>query len=127
MKFRAAALAMIALAGCEDETPTGAGLYAAYCAGCHGADARGGAAVSDGVIAPDLTILAKTHGGTFPEAYVMSTIDGYAREQTHGVMPIFGKLLETPLETWVDPDGVPTPTPRALLLLNEYLSGQQES
>ncbi len=40
-------------------------------------------------------------------------------------MPIFGDLIDTPVETWVDPDGTPTPTPVSLILLNEYLTGQQ--
>lgn len=126
MKIRAVVFACLALAACEEEALTGSGLYAAYCASCHGADARGGSTEIDGDVASDLTVLARNNGGVYPAAYVMSTIDGYAREQTHGVMPIFGRLLDSPLETWVDDNGVPTPTPRALLLLNEYLTGQQE-
>jgi len=125
MKLRAAFLGLLALAACEEEPLTGAGLYAAYCASCHGADARGGSVPIDGVVAPDLTVLAKNNRGVYPAVYVMATIDGYARDETHGVMPVFGGLLEEPIETWVDPDGVPTPTPRALILLNEYLTGQQ--
>ena len=128
LKHRAAAiLAALALAACEAEAPqTGAALYETDCAGCHGADARGGAAALGESAGPDLTRLARDNGGEFPAVYVMSTIDGYAREETHGPMPIFGELIDSPVETWVDPDGVPTPTPRALIQLNEYLIGQQE-
>ncbi|GKY88319.1 c-type cytochrome [Sinisalibacter aestuarii] len=124
MRLRAIVLGAFALAltGCEQEPMTGAGLYGAYCAGCHGNDARGGAEAG----APDLTGLARRHGGAYPAVYVMSTIDGYAREATHGPMPIFGELIDAPVETWVDPEGVPTPTPVSLMLLNEYLQGQQE-
>lgn len=117
-------LAAAGLTACAPEPQTGAGLYAAYCASCHGADARGGPDIEPP--APDLTTLATRHGGTFPSVYVMSTIDGYARDATHGPMPIFGELLDGKVETWVDPEGVATPTPVSLMLLNEYLEGQQE-
>jgi mono/diheme cytochrome c family protein len=116
-------VAALVLVGCVDEPMTGAGLYSAYCASCHGVDARGDAEIG----APDLGTLSKRHGGTYPAVYVMSTIDGYARDETHGPMPIFGDLIDAPVETWVDPDGTPTPTPVSLMLLNEYLAGQQES
>lgn len=119
--FGAAALALV---GCIEQPQTGAELYGKYCASCHGADARGGPDIDPP--APDLTILAKSHGGTYPAIYVMSTIDGYARDETHGPMPIFGELIDGRVETWVDPGGTPTPTPVSLILLNEYLQGQQE-
>lgn len=117
--------ALLGLAGCVEMPPTGAALFADNCASCHGADAKGGPVGGDGTIAPDLTGLAARHGGTYPAVYVMSTIDGLAREKTHGPMPIFGDLLDGPVETWTDPDGTPTPTPAALIRLNEYLQGQQ--
>lgn len=117
--------AVLALAACVEEPQTGAGLYADYCASCHGADAKGAWYPTDGTETPDLTTLAKRHGGTFPAAYVMSTIDGYARDETHGPMPIFGDLLDGAVETWVDPEGTPTPTPISLMLLNEYLEAKQ--
>lgn len=117
--------AVFALTGCIEEPMTGAGLYGDYCASCHGADAKGAWYAADGTVTPDLTTLARRHGGRYPAVYVMSTIDGYARDETHGPMPIFGDLLDGPVETWVDPDGTPTPTPVSLMLLNEYLHGQQ--
>lgn len=111
----------LALAACEPAPQTGADLFAANCAVCHGADAKGGGLAA----APDLTGLSKRHGGTFPTTYVMSTIDGYARDDTHGPMPEFGVLLEGEREVWTDPNGVPTPTPSALLMLASYLEGLQ--
>ncbi|OIP84092.1 MAG: hypothetical protein AUK37_06150 [Rhodobacterales bacterium CG2_30_65_12] len=128
MKTRASlglGVVALVLAGCIEQPQTGAGLYGEYCASCHGADARGGPEIDPP--APDLTTLARRHGGTYPAVFVMSTIDGYAREATHGPMPIFGALLDGRVETWVDADGTPTPTPVSLILLNEYLAGQQES
>lgn len=114
---------VMVMTGCVEQPVTGAGLYAEYCASCHGADARGNAGIDPP--GPDLTTLAKRHGGRYPAVYVMSTIDGYARDETHGPMPIFGDLLDGAVETWVDPEGTPTPTPVSLMLLNEYLEGQQ--
>jgi mono/diheme cytochrome c family protein len=126
MRKRAAFLAILALAACEAEPETGAGLYAEYCASCHGEDARGGADPLDGTLPPDLTQLAARNGRVYPAVYVMSTIDGYARAETHGPMPIFGELIDSPIETWTDPEGVPTPTPVSLMLLNDYLASRQE-
>lgn len=120
---------IIALAGCEmDETAdgnkSGAALYADYCAACHGPDATGGIEVG-GKTTPNLTTLAARHEGAFPTTYVMSTIDGYARDDTHGPMPRFGDLIDSRTVMWVDEEGVPTPTPQALLRLATYLEGLQ--
>lgn len=119
--------AAAALAGCTQapEPTPGARLFAEHCAGCHGADARGGTTPVGGKLPPDLTTLARRHGGAFPSDYVMSTIDGYNREKTHGPMPVFGEILASPVEIWVGPDGELIPTPRALIELDEYLQGQQ--
>lgn len=126
MKPRAIVFSLLALAACTEEPLTGAGLYSDYCASCHGADAAGGAVEVGGKLPPNLTTLSRRHGGTFPSVYVMSTIDGYAREATHGPMPIFGELIDSEIETWTDPEGVPTPTPVSLILLAAYLEGLQE-
>ncbi len=117
-----AAVAMAAACTAPPE-PSGAELFAQNCAQCHGTDAKGGAMAN----APDLTTLATRHGGTFPAEYVMSTIDGLSRENTHDPMPVFGKVLErSDMEVWVDENGTPTPTPGALIRLAEYLEGLQE-
>lgn len=118
---------VMGLSGCAEDTEpeTGPELYAAYCAACHGVDAKGQATEFDGRVPPDLTGLAKANKGVFPAKYVMSTIDGLAREETHGVMPIFGALLESDIETWEDADGTLTPTPVALVELAGYLDGLQ--
>lgn len=119
-------LPLVMLGACvePDADESGEELFTAFCAACHGADGTGGEAVA-GRVPPDLTTLARRRGGEFPMTYVMSTIDGYARDDTHGPMPRFGDLLEGPVETWEDEDGVLTPTPRALVRLAEYLRGLQ--
>lgn len=121
-------LAMLT-AGCDmdgtaDGAKTGAQLYGEYCAACHGPSGTGGLEVG-GKTTPNLTRLTKNNGGVFPTVYVMSTIDGYARDNTHGPMPRFGDLLDSRMVEWVDPDGVPTPTPHALLRLATYVEGLQ--
>ena len=115
-----APLFALALAACEQPPVTGEQLFAANCASCHGTDATGGTMPG----APDLTTIARRKGG-FSYAYVMSTIDGYLRDDTHGPMPEFGALLESEMEVWTDDNGVPTPTPSALLKLAGYLEGLQ--
>jgi mono/diheme cytochrome c family protein len=116
-------------AGCDmDETAdgakTGAQLYGESCAACHGPTGTGGLKIA-GKMTPDLTMLTKDNGGVFPTVYVMSTIDGNARDNTHGPMPRFGDLLDSPMVEWVDPDGVPTPTPQALITLAAYVESLQ--
>lgn len=100
---------------------TGVQIFAENCAACHGTDAKGGPLPD----APDLTTLTARHSGKFPTRYVMSTIDGYAKADTHGPMPEFGALLEGEMEVWVDEKGVQTPTPAALIRLAEYLESVQ--
>ncbi len=109
------------LAACTPMPQTGAELYSANCVACHGVDARGGAMPG----APDLTTLASRNGGVFPRTYIMSTIDGFSRDATHGPMPLFGETLEGETEIWTDEYGVETPTPTVLLQLAEYLEDLQ--
>ena len=71
--------------------------YMHYCASCHGVDARG-----DGPAAfilktppPDLTTLAKRHGGKFPYEYVSDVLRFGTRIVSHGSsdMPIWGPIF----------------------------------
>jgi mono/diheme cytochrome c family protein len=76
----------------------GVDLYRAYCATCHGTDARG-----DGPLAkflrtktPDLTHIAKRNGGTFPLERVEKIITGAeALPAGHGTfeMPVWGPVF----------------------------------
>lgn len=76
---------------------SGKEMFMAYCASCHGADAKG-----DGPAAPalkdapaDLTALAKTNGGKFPSDRVMTVLRGQANLAAHGTqeMPVWGKVF----------------------------------
>jgi mono/diheme cytochrome c family protein len=73
--------------------PTGAELYQKNCAGCHGNDLRGGGSAPYPFRpAPDLTGLARRHGGKFPDAYVTDVLRDGVVLPAHGPaeMPTWG-------------------------------------
>jgi len=123
------AAAAAALVACADERTTeGRALYLEHCAACHGPAGRGdgprAASLPGG--APDLSAIAARAGGSFPEARVMSVIDGYTRRDQHGgQMPEFGALLAGRTILWQPPDGQAVPTPERLVALAEYLASIQ--
>jgi len=76
----------------------GPALYAAYCAVCHGKDAKGGGPMAKSLkVAPaDLTRIAARNGGTYPLVRVRRLISG--EDETvggHGTreMPIWGPIF----------------------------------
>lgn len=120
-------LAALGMAACVEEPVDGRTAYLADCAGCHGADARGGGADARAlsVVAPDLTQIAARNGGTFPRDRVMSTIDGLNRSSHFSTaMPEFGAgdMGETII---VEEDGLGMPVPARLLALTDYLESIQ--
>ena len=76
----------------------GPNLYKAYCASCHGADAkgRGPMASSLRVSPPDLTRISARNGGTFPLAHISRIISGEEPlPRGHGTheMPVWGPIF----------------------------------
>ena len=75
----------------------GADLFRAYCASCHGLDAKGDgpAAASLKAKPADLTVLAKNDHGTFPDARVRKVIMGDDVIASHGSreMPVWGPIF----------------------------------
>jgi mono/diheme cytochrome c family protein len=77
--------------------------YMAHCAVCHGNDGTGGgpAAAAMKMPVPDLTTLARRHGGDFDFYAVEYIVRGTGRDETkaHGTedMPIWGPLLRAAL------------------------------
>ncbi len=76
---------------------TGRGYFLAYCASCHGADARG-----DGPVSPamkqhpsDLTRIAERRDGRFPMEELAGYISGKSAPAAHGTreMPVWGTNL----------------------------------
>ena len=90
-------------AGSNQELPAlirstkGADLFRAYCASCHGVDAKGNGPAASALKtkAPDLTSLERKNGGTFPAARVRKTITGEDVIASHGSreMPIWGPIF----------------------------------
>ena len=75
------------------DTPSGAELYTQHCAVCHGNDLKGtGPAPYPYRPPPDLTTLAKRHGGKFPDAYVSRVLRNGVVMPAHGPaeMPVWG-------------------------------------
>ena len=79
--------------------PSGEVTYKQFCAACHGAHAQGNgpAASTLKTQPPDLTTLAKRHGGTFPYDYVSSILRFGPGSSAHGSsdMPTWGPIFQT--------------------------------
>lgn len=106
--FRLAFLAVLALAFAsmgmaqkqqqiERATLEGKEWFRAYCASCHGDDAKGNGPVARELKEPppDLTTLAKRNNGKFPEDYVKRVLAHGVPAPAHGSseMPIWGPLF----------------------------------
>ena len=70
----------------NNQASHGEALYKKYCAACHGDSGKG-----DGVVSgfmqpppPNLTQIAKRHGGTFNDVEVMQLISGTKTPGSHG-------------------------------------------
>jgi mono/diheme cytochrome c family protein len=76
---------------------SGKGMFDAYCASCHGLDAKGDgpAASALKMATTNLTTLAVKNGGTFPAAHVAAVIQGDALTPAHGSkdMPVWGPIF----------------------------------
>src|SRR4249919_3217513 len=76
------------------KTTVGSEQFRFYCSNCHGLDAKGRpATAATHEAAPDLTILARNHGGVFPREAVRDVITGGASGHgAHGTpdMPVWG-------------------------------------
>lgn len=75
----------------------GPNLFRAYCASCHGADAKGNGPAAPALKSkvPDLTLLTKRNGGRFPEGRVRKIIMGDDVLAVHGSreMPVWGPIF----------------------------------
>lgn len=77
----------------------GRDLFDFYCASCHGKDGKGNGPVASAlkVPPPDLTLLARRNGGTFPaervKAFVTNDGDGLASAHGTSDMPVWGPVF----------------------------------
>ena len=85
-------------AGENGSSVTGAALYHAHCASCHGENGRGDGMVAAALRTPptDLTRLASKNNGLFPEAVLGDFIDGTRDVVAHGprAMPVWGLVFQ---------------------------------
>ena len=76
---------------------SGEQLYGRFCAACHGAQGRGDGpvAASFKVEVPDLTLIARRAGGSYPRDRIEQIIDGRYILGSHGsrTMPVWGEDL----------------------------------
>ncbi len=76
-------------------TLSGKQLYERYCAACHGVQGRGDGPVAGSfrIEVPDLTRIARRHGGKYPRDLVERIIDGRHILGAHGTrtMPVWGE------------------------------------
>ncbi len=74
---------------------SGAQLFSSFCASCHGPQARGNGPVARSMKrkVPDLTRIARRHGGEFPTELVTRIVDGRELRSAHGStdMPVWGQ------------------------------------
>ncbi|HUI52680.1 MAG TPA: cytochrome c [Terriglobales bacterium] len=83
----------------QTSAASGKEMYVHYCASCHGADGKGGGPAASAMkTAPtDLTQLAKTHGGKYPDSSVAATLKFGNGPGAHGSadMPVWGPLFQS--------------------------------
>jgi len=77
---------------------SGKDMYTAYCASCHGKDGKGNGPAASALksVPTDLTQLAASNGGRFPENHVYQAIKGDSGTPSHGSkdMPVWGPIFE---------------------------------
>jgi mono/diheme cytochrome c family protein len=73
----------------------GPALYKAYCAACHGPEAKGNGPVASTLkFSPaDLTRISDRNGGTFPLMRIERIISGEEERRGHGAMPAWGPVF----------------------------------
>lgn len=78
--------------------PSGRQMYKQFCAACHGPDGKGHGPATPTLAKrpPDLTTLAKRHGGEFPADYVTAVLRFGPGFSAHGSseMPVWGPIFQ---------------------------------
>jgi len=77
--------------------PDGKSDYMQMCAQCHGPTGTGEGRALTEAHPPDLTLLSRENGGTFPFEHVYRIVDGREMTETHRrAMPFWGKVFQKP-------------------------------
>ena len=84
--------------GTDMGTVAGSYTFKTYCATCHGKEAKGDGPLADSLRfrPPDLTLLARRNGGSYPAETVYRTIEGRKLVKGHGGpdMPVWGDAFK---------------------------------
>jgi len=103
---------------------SGKEMFMSYCASCHGKDAKGDGPAASALKTPpaDLTALAKTNGGHYPDMKVTSVLRGEAKLAAHGTqdMPVWGPVF------WKMSQGHEGEVTQRIANLNHYIASLQE-
>lgn len=123
--WSAAVFALAQSAAADSSDLDGRQLYLQLCAGCHGQEATGGAAL-EAVAPPDLTAIAERRDLVWPILEVMSIIDGYSKstEPREG-MPVIAEVNEGTSINFDTGNGIAVIVPSNLLALVTYLESIQ--
>lgn len=101
---------------------TGDSTYRLYCASCHGARGTGDGPLASSLRRPptNLTLLASSHGGTFPSDLIAQVIDGRKPVKGHGggEMPVWGDAFSRSDER--------TPIPERISRIVRFLESIQQ-
>ena len=121
-------LSGVSAAVAEDlSTSSGAQLFNRYCASCHGKGGQGDGPVAPffKLMPPDLTLISRRNGGSFPADRVHRIIDGRQAISPHGAreMPVWGFEFEW---TATDPAGARAAAESSIGKLVEYLRSIQK-
>ncbi len=102
---------------------SGKEMFMSYCASCHGKDAKGDGPAASALKTPpaDLTALAKTSGGHYPDMKVTSVLRGEAKLAAHGTqdMPVWGPVF------WKMSQGHESEGTQRIANLNHYIASLQ--
>ena len=101
--------------------------FVAYCASCHGTDAKGSGPAAAALVKPppDLTRISARRAGAFPMRELAELIDGRASPSAHGSreMPVWGQRFAD--EVLDDPQQAEIVRGKVLMLLVYLQSIQQ--
>jgi mono/diheme cytochrome c family protein len=90
--------------GAGEPEVAGPSVYRTYCTVCHGPGAKGDGPLAESLRfrPPDLTLLARKNGGTFPKDRVLRTVDGRNPVKGHGGqdMPVWGDAFKHSRESF---------------------------
>lgn len=119
-------IATVAARAEDFSTYSGDRLYARFCASCHGAQGHGDGVVASSfrIMVPDLTRIARRHGGKFPDEQIHRIIDGRRTLPPHGSreMPVWGFEFRTQNAEKPDPQHS---TDQMIQRLTDYIRSMQ--